>query len=231
MNFVTHSSKQPAAIPTSPCAFPERLMLAACLVLLAWTIFLAQGFDGSLFLAIYGVTDAGSALLWRGISFLGSSVILTPVVAVIAAVLLWRNRGLPGLAVAFGWVATSLTVELLKWAVDRSRPLVPHWTSASGAAFPSGHAAQALYVYLFLSLTFRSSVSLADRGAWWRSLPRTVSWLLALVPAAVGYSRVCLGVHWPSDVVGGWAVGLFFCALAWLLQADGRRSPPPRNGS
>ena len=198
-------------------------MLSYCSVLVALAIFLSQGFDEPLFRAIYGATDARTALLWRGISALGSSTILTPVVAATAAVLLRRRQGLAAMALACGWAATSLTVELLKWVVDRSRPLVFYWTSADGPAFPSGHAAQALYVYLFLGLILGGSISAADRGALRRSLRRTAPWLLALVPAAVGTSRVCLGVHWPSDVVGGWAVGLFFCALAWLLQADDRR--------
>ena len=198
-------------------------MLALCLVLVALAIFLSQRFDEPLFRAIYGATAARTAPLWRGISALGSGTILTPVVAGIAVVLLRRRRGHSAMTLACGWAATSLTVELLKWVVDRSRPLVFYWTSADGPAFPSGHAAQALYVCLFLGLILGGSVSAADRGAWRRSLRRTAPWLLALVPAAVGTSRVCLGVHWPSDVVGGWAVGLFFCALAWLLQADDRR--------
>lgn len=206
--------------------------MASCLGLLALAIFLSQGLDDPLFRAIYGTTSAGTALLWRGISLLGSSVILTPMAAGIALVLLRRSRGLAAVALAGGWAATSLTVELLKWLVDRSRPLVPHWTAAEGPAFPSGHAAQALYVFLLLGLLLGGSVSPADRGASRRSLHRRGRWLLALVPAAVGVSRVSLGVHWPSDVVGGWAVGLFFGALAWLLQERERsgegavRTPP-----
>ena len=192
-------------------------MLASCLVLAALAIFLSQRFDEPLFRAIYGVTDARTALLWRGISALGSGTILTPAVAAIAVVLFRRRQGLAAMALACGWAATSLTVEWLKWVVDRSRPLVFYWTSADGAAFPSGHAAQALYVYLFLWLILGGPVSAADPGTPGRTLRRTAPWLLALVPAAVGTSRVCLGVHWPSDVVGGWAVGLFFCALAWLV--------------
>ena len=137
--------------------------------------------------------------------------------AAIAVVLFRRHQGLAAIALACGWTTTSLTVELLKWVVDRRRPLVFYWTSADVAAFPSGHAAQALYVYLFLGLIFGGSASAADRRSLRRNLRRMAPWLLALVPAAVGTSRVCLGVHWPSDVVGGWAVGLFFCALAWLV--------------
>ena len=198
-------------------------MLASGLVLVALAIFLSQRFDEPLFRAIYGATDARTALLWRGITALGSSTILTPVVAAIAVVLLRRRQGLAAMALACGWATTSLTVEWLKWVVDRSRPRVPYWASAAGPAFPSGHAAQALYVCLFLWLILGGSGPAADRGALRRNLRRTAPWLLALVPAAVGTSRVGLGVHWPSDVVAGWAVGLFFCALAWLLQADDRR--------
>lgn len=223
MNSVSHPPEKADGISASSRALPERVLLASFLALVALGIFLLRGLDDPLFRAIYGSTNAGTALLWRGISRLGSGVVLAPVVAAIAVLLFRRKQGLAAMALAFGWAATTLTVELLKWLLDRSRPLVPHWTVADGAAFPSGHAAQALYVSVFLQLLLADSISPADRGVSRRGLPRPWRWLLALVPAGVGYSRVCLGVHWPSDVVGGWAVALFFCALAWLLQADDRR--------
>ncbi|MGH9782983.1 MAG: phosphatase PAP2 family protein, partial [Terriglobia bacterium] len=123
----------------------------------------------------------------------------------------------------FGWAATSLTVEWLKWLLDRGRPPVTPWALARGDAFPSGHAALSLYVCLYLGLSFLGSASWQGSGGLGRSLRSAGLILVVSVPVAVGLSRVALGVHWPSDVAAGWAVGLFFCALVRVIQAADRR--------
>jgi undecaprenyl-diphosphatase len=144
-------------------------------------------------------------------------------VAAIVLVLAWRNETRSALALAFGWAATSLTVEWLKWVLDRGRPPVTPWTLARGDAFPSGHAALSLYLSLYIALSLLGSVSsVPSPGSLGRSLRSASLLLLASIPVVVGLSRVTLGVHWPSDVAAGWAVGLFFCALARVIQAADR---------
>jgi len=210
---------------------PERLLVATCLALLALAAFLAYTFDDPLLRLLHRATNFENAVFWRGISWFGSCLPLTPVVSAIVLVLVWQNQTRSALALAFGWAATSLTVELLKWLLDRGRPPVTPWTLARGDAFPSGHAALSLYVFLYFALSILSSES-------WQASPGRILRaagliLLASVPVAVGLSRVVLGVHWPSDVAAGWAVGLFFCALARVIQEDERRSQPDddANGS
>lgn len=202
---------------------PERVLLASCLALLALAVFLAHSFDEPLLRLLYRTTDAENAALWRGVSWLGSGLTLTPVVAAIVLVLVWRNQARSALALTFGWAATSLTVEWLKWLLDRGRPPVPPWTLARGDSFPSGHAALSLYVFLYLALSFLGSISWQGSGRLERGFRTACLVLPASVPLLVGLSRVALGVHWPSDVAAGWAVGLFFCALARILQ-----EPEPR---
>lgn len=194
--------------------------MAACLALLALAVFLACTFDDPLLRLLHRATNFENAVFWRGISWFGSGLALTPAVAAIVLVLVWQNQTRSALALAFGWAATSLTVEWLKWLLDRGRPPVTPWTLARGDAFPSGHAALSLYVCLYLGLSFLGSVPWQWSGRLERSLRRVCMALLVGVPVAVGLSRVALGVHWPSDVAAGWAVGLFFCALARALQED-----------
>lgn len=228
MNLILQSAEKQAllregsggqtALPSSTPVLLERLLVASCVALLALAVFLAQSFDESLLRLLYQATDAENAVLWRGVSWLGSGLTLTPVVAAMVLVLVWRNQTGSALALAFGWAATSLTVEWLKWLLDRGRPPFSSWTLARGNAFPSGHAALSLYVCLYLGLSLRSAASWDRSGRWARTLRKSGLLLLASVPVAVGLSRVALGVHWPSDVAAGWALGLFFCALARMLQ-------------
>jgi undecaprenyl-diphosphatase len=126
-----------------------------------------------------------------------------------AAVLwaLWRRAWRVALWLVFCGVAGTLLQQGMKAAVNRARP---HWPnpvdSANYAAFPSGHAMTAAVVcsaLLWLFLGYRVAST-----AW-----RWAAWVLAVVSVVgVGFTRVFLGVHWPSDVIGGWLLGGFVVA-------------------
>ncbi len=104
------------------------------------------------------------------------------------------------------WLATSLIGAsligvALKTAFSRPRPqIAPHLAVANGPGFPSGHALAAAALYLTIGAIIASAQPrLAVRIA--------VMSLAILLMALIGFSRVYLGVHWPSDVLAGWAVG------------------------
>ncbi|MFE0173581.1 phosphatase PAP2 family protein [Streptomyces sp. NPDC059002] len=148
----------------------------------------------------------------------------------------WTMRAL--CAVVAGWLAVrgawwlalwlagtcavgSVVQQSLKAAVDRPRPVWPDPVdSAHYAAFPSGHAMTAAVVCgLLLWLLRRYAV----RPALWRT-----ALVLAVVSVAgVGLTRIWLGVHWPSDVLGGWLLGALTVALAIAAYAYG----PDRRGT
>ncbi|MFI1658365.1 phosphatase PAP2 family protein [Streptomyces sp. NPDC020472] len=104
------------------------------------------------------------------------------------------------------WAAVTATVSglvglLVKNVVERARPHLPEPVAhAPGFSFPSGHAMTATTSCAVLLLVLLPLVPRA-----WRPLP----WVLATVAVlGVSYTRVALGVHWVSDVVGGWLLGL-----------------------
>ncbi|MDZ5458772.1 phosphatase PAP2 family protein [Azohydromonas lata] len=120
-------------------------------------------------------------------------------------------------------LASSLSGMLLSWLLkglfDRPRPdLVPHGAYVLSPSFPSGHAMLSALVYLTLA-------ALVARQLPHRRLRLHVVCVAVVLTLLVGISRVYLGVHWPSDVLAGWAVGAAW-ALAWWGIAQALRPPP-----
>ncbi|MFI6946342.1 phosphatase PAP2 family protein [Streptomyces sp. NPDC050422] len=142
----------------------------------------------------------------------------------VAAVVLWR-RGAQLLAawVAVTTLASSLLQQGVKAAVGRERPRWPDPVdSAHYAAFPSGHAMTAVVSCgLLLWLLHRSGAR-----PWIR---RTALAAAGVSVLGVGLTRLYLGVHWPSDVLGGWLLGAAltaFATVAYDRYAPGHRTDP-----
>ncbi|MCD9879903.1 phosphatase PAP2 family protein [Streptomyces guryensis] len=123
----------------------------------------------------------------------------------------WRSAWWTALWLAGTCALGSLLQQALKAAVDRPRPV---WSgpvdSARYAAFPSGHAMTATVVCGLL-------LWLLHRHRPGRALWRTAVAVAAVSVLGVGLTRVWLGVHWPSDVVGGWLLGAMLVALAVVV--------------
>jgi undecaprenyl-diphosphatase len=219
MNTPSHlSSLRTFPPPPRPAALePERFFFAAFLVLLAVTVALARGtYDSELLLGIYSGGGGEFVEFWKFITRIGSNWILLAIVILFGALLVRVGRKDHALWLIAGWAMTSSIVETLKWTIARTRPPVRFLTSAAGAAFPSGHAAESLYVFFYLWMILQGSVCLRRRGVLGAFLGEFCSVVLAVATALVGYSRLYLGVHWPSDVLGGWAIGCFSLSIAFL---------------
>ena len=128
------------------------------------------------------------------------------------ALLAWRRHfwlaGVMGATV----LVERLTIDGMKLLIDRSRPAVDlHPVATHSSSFPSGHAGNSMAVFLAIALI---AVPRARRRA--------------AVIAALGFSfligltRPYLGVHWPSDIVGGWAIGAAVAIIAATI-AEARR--------
>ena len=194
--------------------------LAAVLALVALPLTLAARGPG-VFPADIAIARAVQAPDWRwldplawamteiGRSWPGETVLATLFVLLLAA----RGRRREALFVALAAVAGSLNV-LTKLVVASPRPtpdLVRVVEAANGYGFPSGHAFGATLFYGALAVVMPS---LVPRRAW-SGILRVAC---VLMVALIGWSRIRLGAHWPSDVLGGWLWGGAMLALlaAWL---------------
>src|SRR5215510_11319420 len=150
----------------------------------------------------------------RIVSAVGGGAGVTVVAIAIVGALSVRRRWPSAAIFAVMMLGASLN-GLLKALFDRPRPAL--WTSPtpfSGLSFPSGHAmSSATLVAALVVLTWRTR---------WR-LP--VAIFGAVVVIAVGFSRLILGAHYPSDVLGGWAFAFAWVSGVSLLLTKGR-SPP-----
>lgn len=124
--------------------------------------------------------------------------------------LLLGRRAAAGFTV--GAVVSGVAISLLlKSGFSRARPdVVEHLTHTMTASFPSGHAMLSAVVYLTLG-------SLLVRIHPRRSVQALLMGYAVGITVLVGISRVYLGVHWPSDVLGGWIIGAAWAALCWLV--------------
>jgi membrane protein DedA with SNARE-associated domain/membrane-associated phospholipid phosphatase len=143
--------------------------------------------------------------LAKGFSALGSTAALAPLVAIAGGVLAWRGRWTE-LAVLVAAVAIILiAVPVAKEIVDRPRP-EGGLVDASGSSYPSGHAAHSVF-FAWLALT----VAIRVRPGWRYGSALIVAGIA--LTALIGLSRVYLGVHYLSDVSGGWGLGVLAFAV------------------
>jgi undecaprenyl-diphosphatase len=185
-----------------------------------------QAFDRSVMMAFRHGDDAGDPLgprwfeeLMRDVTALGSAGVLG-ILTLAASGYLWlqgkRSAVLYVLVAVLGAQGISST---LKVVFGRPRPdLFPHGVQVYTASFPSGHSVMSAATFLTLGVML----------ARYQKLKRLRVYLVLLaifLAVAVGISRVYLGVHWPTDVVAGWAVGAAWALGCWgvaaLLQRRG----------
>ena len=161
------------------------------------------------------VRDAEAPVLGRisqSLDWLGNRWVIVASVLALSGVL-WA-RGLRREALACLLIIPLELMTLgVREVIDRPRPLVyGEWTSAPPSpGFPSGTALHAMLLFGFMAYVCQ---------VWVRPLRVRVGLhvLLILMIAAVGYSRVYLGVHWPADVVGAWLYGGVFL---WVIVVVG----------
>ena len=177
--------------------------------------------DAGLLLAFYAGGDREAAEAMRAFTELGAWTVLVPLTILFALYLAFRRRRRAALLLitVFGG---RMLVELQKLIFAEPRPnIVRHLASETSMGFPSAHAANSAITFLAIAL-------LVPASRRWRGVSIAAAAILAVL---IGLSRIVLGVHWPSDVVGGWAFGLLWILVCLRLASarpDAETSVPAR---
>jgi undecaprenyl-diphosphatase len=142
---------------------------------------------------------------------LGGPTVLGLVVLSVVGFLVLQGRYWTALFIFLTAASGEVIGYAMKSLFVRARPtLVPHLREAFSSSFPSGHAMQSAIVYLTLG-------AMLMRIAEGRLTKIFCFGMALLLTFLVGVSRVYLGVHYPTDVLAGWIVGLFWASVCWLV--------------
>jgi undecaprenyl-diphosphatase len=176
----------------------------------------SQGFDRAVLLMMRhaDLSPKGPPLFQeaaRDLTAIGGVAALTLLTLITAGFLLLSRRGHMAMFVCASVVGGLLTSSFLKSFFHRPRPdIIPLGSEVLTTSFPSGHSMLSAITYLTLG-------ALLARSQERKRLKAYFMLVAGLLTVLVGWSRVYLGVHWPTDVMAGWTAGASWAILCWLV--------------
>jgi membrane-associated phospholipid phosphatase len=200
------------------------VVLSGCLLLLALFGWLSDevlereafGFDTTTLLWLHRHSNAAIDNLMLGIANLGNPNFVIPLVAIVFSILIWHKRVWTAQILFLTCLGAAILNQGLKLVFVKPRPQL--WTPLiveRTFSYPSGHALGSAVLYGFLAIVLAQGY---PRYRW-------VIYLSAiLLVGAIGLSRLILGVHYPTDIIAGYAVGIpWLAACVKILQIGANR--------
>ncbi len=220
----------------------SRVILAAAgfVLFIIIALFIATNesllFDTVICNTLYDFRNEGLTFILTAVTYLGNWQTITLISIAFLAVP--RTRSAFGFPLSASAILAVTIQKLLKLWFQRPRPdLSLHLISQGGYSFPSGHSFTILVFYGLLIFLCRqyiqnrtasnSSIHHAVvNGSTSKTAANWITGLLSLLIFAIGFSRIYLGVHFPTDILGGWSLGL--CLLMILISIKGKDKAPNR---
>ena len=184
--------------------------LAACLLILLVLGWLFEevlereslAFDTSWLLWLHQFSNPSLDSVMLRITQLGNPRFVVMVVVVSLGILWWRRYRQEARMFAIACLGTAILNLGLKLTFSRTRPLLwPRLIPETDFSFPSGHAMGSLVLYGFLTYLL---------ATYYPKLSKVIYSLAVILIAAIGLSRLYLGVHWPTDIIAGYGVGFLW---------------------
>lgn len=195
-----------------------------------------HAFDQAVLLAFRAPGDPADPLgpawleiVMRDVTALGGTTVLTLLTLIVAGFLAIDGKRAAAVFVLLATSSGGLLSYALKLGFERPRPdLVAHLVDVRTLSFPSGHAMGSAITFLTLGVL----IVRTERKRRVKAYALAVAVGLTLL---VGFSRIYLGVHWPTDVLAGWCAGSAWALLCWitvlLLQRRGKVESPNGSGT
>ncbi len=201
---------------------PNKLIFRVLLVVLLFVICLVAGIVGGIGFPpdVTAIRElervrANSADLTKlaiVVTHVGSAYFTLGGGLAVSAWLAWSGRRRAALVLGATVLGERLIIDGLKLLINRDRPEFDiHPVATHISSFPSGHATNSMAVFLAIALI---AVPRANRG------PAVIT--AVALSLLIGATRPFLGVHWPSDVIGGWALGAALAIIGWFVAERAR---------
>ncbi|HUQ64962.1 MAG TPA: phosphatase PAP2 family protein [Flavitalea sp.] len=167
-------------------------------------------FDASVFNSIRPYINDTNTRIMRFITFFATGEFLVPANIILAFIFLIKKHRWYSLSVPVVSLGSYLVLWSLKQYFSRVRPDDPVFKAAMGFSFPSGHAMSAMTFYgLIIYLVWKNVENVTFK--W------ILTFLLIIFIHLIGFSRIYLRVHYASDVIGGFSLGLIWVVLSLLI--------------
>jgi undecaprenyl-diphosphatase len=168
-------------------------------------------FDNAVFGIIHPFINATNTFAMRIITVFGSHIFLIPANIILALIFLFKKHHWYSLRVPVVSLGSFLVMASLKLVFSRPRPDDPVYQAAMGFSYPSGHAMSAMTFFGLLIYL-----------VWNRIRQRNIRWvltiLLVIFIVMIGFSRVYLRVHYASDVLAGFSMGIIWLVISlWIM--------------
>jgi membrane-associated phospholipid phosphatase len=204
--------------------------LAICFVILLGLSWLFQevwekeafSFDTTILLKIHRLANPVLDQLMLSITRLGNPEVAVCMVGATFIWLWWKHRRIEAKMFAIASLGAVILNQGLKLFFEKPRPILwPRLITETSFSFPSGHALGSLVIGGFLAYLLASQFQ--------RAAVAIYGGAIALI-AAIGFSRLYLGVHWPTDIISGYGVGfLWLMTCITLLKMQLQPSPTIQN--
>lgn len=202
-----------------------------------------SNFDRWLILALREPGDLGRPIgpawlrpMFVDITALGGVTALTLLTTTVIGYLLVAKKYGTAALLAAATISGTLVGQALKFTFERARPtIVPRFVDIHSLSYPSGHAVNSAVVFLSLG-------ALLARAEPVRRMRGYILSMAILFTILIGFSRVYVGVHWPTDVIAGWVIGGSWALLWWAItlrlqqthrieEPNSRHIEPPSSGT
>ena len=164
-----------------------------------------SNFDDSIYNFIFGLRNNFLDIYFKGVTCCANTITVICLLIVLLLVIKDKYRNVLGITA----LSTVLTNQILKNIFTRPRPDHLRLVIQGGYSYPSGHAMISIAIYGFLIYYVYHKVKN-------KTLKIVLIGLLTLLIISIGLSRIYVGVHYPSDILGGYALALLILILVIL---------------